>query len=46
MFFFLQIIGLRIDVHEKSSIASSKYTVAEAYVETLCNMDILKSKYC
>ncbi|CAF4526751.1 unnamed protein product [Rotaria sp. Silwood1] len=38
-----KIIGLRLDVHEKSSIASSKYTVDLNFIDTLFDIDKLKA---
>ncbi|CAF3358257.1 unnamed protein product [Rotaria socialis] len=40
--FLLQIIRLRLDIHEKSSIASSKYTVDLNFIDTLFDIDKLK----
>ncbi|CAF3754279.1 unnamed protein product, partial [Rotaria socialis] len=38
----LQIIGLRLDVHEKSSIATNKYNVDLNFISTLFDIDKLK----
>ncbi|CAF4054897.1 unnamed protein product, partial [Rotaria sp. Silwood2] len=37
-----KIIGLRLGVHEKSSVASSKYTVDLNFIDTLFDIDKLK----
>ncbi|CAF1078520.1 unnamed protein product [Rotaria sordida] len=38
-----KIIGLRLDVHEKSSIASSKYIVSRSFIDTLFDIEKLKA---
>lgn len=45
MTFLLQIIGLRLDVHERSSIPSKKYNVDQKFIDTLFHIDKLQSKY-
>lgn len=43
--FSLKIIGLRIDVHDNSSIPSNKFLVDHEFVDDFFDLDRLKSKY-